>query len=175
MKKALLNLVLFLAVGNFAFAQDQANSNAPVNVSLIKGLAISASAGDLQFEEVIVTPDPQTTAITNEDGQQFLITGHPNRQVTITYDQTVTLDNDVWVGINGGTESTLTFTTNTADRTGSDPTYSNPAEIASGGTANLVNVTGTGTLYIWVGGEIQVPGNQAHGDYVGEFNIEVAY
>ena len=175
MKKAILALVLFLAVGNFAFAQISANTNAPVNVSLIKGLAISANSGNLNFTEVIVTPNLQTKAITNEDGQQFLITGHPNRQITLTYDETVTLTNNAWVTTNGGTNSSITFTIHTADRTGSNSSYTDPVGITSGGTTNLVNVLGTGTMYVWLGGEIVVPGGQAHGDYTGTLNVSVAY
>jgi hypothetical protein len=177
MKKIFFILVLFFAAGNFAFAQSTAETTAEVNISLIRGLTITTSgAGTLAFPEVILDGTEQTETIDNEDGQKFLVTGHPNRLTTVTYDATVTLDNDEWVGVNGGTEATLTFTTNTADETGSDPDYEGANPITSGSPINLPNVTGVGTLYIWIGGEIVVPSNHtAQGDYVGDLNVSVAY
>lgn len=176
MKKILFIVMLFCLYGSSAFAQSSANTNANVNIALIRGLTITTTGTNtLNFGEVVVTTSSQNVSITNENGQKFLVTGHPNRATTVTYSSSATLNNNAWVGVNGGTQSTITFTTNTADETGSSSTYTGPEELESGEQINLPNVSGIGTLYLWIGGSIAIPANQPQGDYVGTINVSVAY
>jgi hypothetical protein len=176
MKKILFLAIVICMYGSSVFAQSSANTTADVNIALIRGLTITTSgANTLNFGEVIVTGSAQSASITNANGQKFLITGHPNRSTTITYSSSVTLNNNAWVATNGGTQSTVTFTTNTADQTGSSSTYTDPDEITSGSSIPLPNVTGIGTLYLWIGGSIAIPANQPQGDYIGTLNVSVAY
>jgi hypothetical protein len=171
-------IVLFLAVLGIAsgYAQSSSNTTAPVTASLVRGLSITTSgSGALAFGEIIVTGSSQNPAITAANGQKFLTTGQPDRNVTVSYDGSVTLNNNAWVAINGGTQSTIDFTTATAKQTGSSSTYTGAQDLASGSTLPLVNVGGTGKLYIWVGGALAVPANQPQGDYIGTFNISVTY
>ena len=154
MKKTFLTLALLAAISNFSFAQSTASTTAPVTVSIIKALTISNAAGTLAFPEIIMNGTVQTQSITNANGVRFLVTGHSNRNVTVTYDATDVLNNNAYVTTNGGTNGTLTFTTNTADQTGKVITYTSPTALASGSTIPLVNNTGIGNLNIWVGGSV---------------------
>jgi hypothetical protein len=167
----LLSLIAF----NFTFAQSTAGTSAPITVSIIRALTIQNVAGNLGFPEVIMNGTLQTVSKTNANGVRFLITGQPNRNVTVTYDLTDALNNNAWVTANGGTNGTMTFTTNTADQTGSSTTFTTPTVLASGTTLPLVNDNGTGKLNVWVGGSITVSATQPAGDYVGTFNISVHY
>lgn len=176
MKKLLFLMFAFCLFGSSAFAQSSANTTAEVNIALIRGLTITTSGTNtLDFGELVVTGSAQSASISNQNGQKFLITGHPNYPTTVTYSSSVTLNNNAWVATNGGTQSTLTFTTNTADETGSSSTYSDPEDITSGSSINLPNNNGIGTLYLWVGGSIAIPANHPQGEYVGTLNVSVAY
>jgi hypothetical protein len=179
MKKLFLIAAAVIAlttVSNYSFAQTTASATALVKATLVRGLTLQTSGTNtLNFGQIVVTGATQTSTITAQNGQQFLATGMPNTPVTVTYDGNVTLNNNAWVTANGGTNGTITFTTATVKGTGNVATYTNPVDVNSGGTATLVNTSGTGRLYLWVGGKIDVPANQPHGDYVGTFNISVAY
>jgi hypothetical protein len=160
---------------NFTFAQSTAGTSAPITVSIIRALTIQNVAGNLGFQEVIMNGTSQTVTKTNSNGVRFLITGQPNRNVTLSYDVNDQLNNNAWVAANGGTNGTMAFITNNADQTGSNTTYSNPTSITSGSTLPLVNDNGTGELNVWVGGAITVSANQPAGDYIGTFSITVNY
>jgi hypothetical protein len=176
MKKIILIALLILGLKSTGFTQSTSNITAPVTASLIRGLTIQADGSNtLSFGEIVVTGSSQPRSIPNSNGQRFKVTGQPERNTSITYDETVTLDNNAWVAVNGGTQSTLTFTTTTIDHTGSGTNYVNPVPVISGASVPLPNVSGTGTLYLWVGGAIVVPANHPQGDYIGTFHISVAY
>jgi hypothetical protein len=164
-----------LVAVNFTFAQSTAGTSAPITVSIIRALTIQNVAGNLGFQEVIMNGTSQTVSKTNSNGVRFLITGQPNRNVTLSYDVNDQLNNNAWVAANGGTNGTMAFITNNADQTGSNTTYSNPTSITSGSTLPLVNDNGTGELNVWVGGAITVSANQPAGDYIGTFSITVNY
>jgi hypothetical protein len=175
MKKLFLILGLLLVLSNFTFAQSTGTSNAPIGISIIQALTITNAAGNLQFPEIIMNGTVQTKSITNANGVRFLVTGRPNRNITVTYDATDVLNNNAYVTANGGTQGTMTFITNTADQTGKVITYTNPVALTSGSTLPLVNDVGLGKMNIWVGGSISCSTTQPNGDYVGTFNISVTY
>jgi len=155
------------------FAQATASGTAAVAAQLKKGLAVTNEGGSLDFGETILTGVIQSDNITNDAGANFKVLGHPNRNVTITF-SAVNLTNDAWnVTMGGGTDDILVFTP-TMDQSGSSPVHAVNA-VTSGNTLPLPNVTGTGTLYLWVGGSIAIAADQEHGDYVGTFQVDVAY
>jgi hypothetical protein len=166
-------VLIFLALSTSLFAQNSASATANVLAQLKRGLALSNLDGNLNFGEIILTGSPQTPIIAPASGVRFETTGHPNKNITITFTG-VTLDNFVWVLANGGTDGTLSFTPN-VEETGSSLTYVNPDPVTSGDVENLVNVTGTGYLYLWLGGSLAIAANQPYGDYVGTFTMNVAY
>jgi hypothetical protein len=182
MKRTNKNMIMTLTVAivslftfNFTSAQSSASATAPITVSIIRALTIQNVAGNLQFPEVIMNGTQQTVSKTNSNGVRFLISGHSNRNVTVNYDLTAELNNNNYVAVNGGTNGTMTFTTNVADQTGINTTYTNATPMTNGSTTQLVNNNGTGQLNVWVGGSITASSTQAAGDYTGTFNITVHY
>ena len=64
----------------------------------------------------------------------------------------------------------------TVEQTGGVNTYAiGAASVTSGGSVGLVNNSGTGYLYLWVGGTLDVAADQASGTYAGTFSVTVAY
>jgi len=175
MKKLMLVILGLLILSDFTFSQSTSTSNAPVGISIIRALSITNASGSLMFPEIIMNGTVQTKEITNANGVRFLVTGNPNRNITVTYNETVPLNNNAYVTANGGTQGTMTFITRTADQTGKSTTYTTPAALLTGATLPLVNDAGTGHLNIWVAGSISCSTTQPNGDYVGTFNITVTY
>ena len=166
-------LLTLFAFSTAIFAQSSANASATVTASLKKGLSISNFSGDLAFGEIILNGSVQTPTIAPGSGVRFDVVGHPNKNITITF-AGINLTNNAWVIINGGTNGTLAFTP-TVHHTGSSSTYTTGTVVTSGGTVALVNVSGDGKLYLWLGGSLAVGASQAHGDYTGSFTMNVAY
>jgi hypothetical protein len=167
MKNRLIVTLLFL-LPLFIKAQTSANTTSFVTAHLIKGLSITkVNENGLNFGEIIISGSGQNKFILNKDGQEYRITGHPGRIITLSYDQSVPVSN---------TEGTLTFQSNTADYTASE-NYEDPFPIESNGTATLKNIgsNGIGLLNIWLGGNIEIPANQSPGEYLGQFSITVSY
>lgn len=155
---------IFFALSTSLFAQSSASATAQVLAQLKKGLTLTNLNGDLDFGEIIVTPAPQTPTILPQFGVRFLASGHPNRNVIVTFGP---------VTLTGGS-STIEFTPD-VEHTGNVNTYTNPAPVTSGGSYQLVNTMGTGLLYLWLGGSLAVAANQEAADYSGTFTMSVAY
>lgn len=173
MKRSILLSVLLIFVASNIYAQSSASATATVLAQLKKGLSISLVGGNLDFGEIILNGSPQTPSIAPSAGANFRIIGHPNKNVTITFNN-VTLNNNAWVSSNGGTNGTMVFTPS-IKQTGSSSTYESATDVVSGNSIPLVNVSGDGYLYLWVGGSLSIAANQPHGDYTGTFSITVAY
>lgn len=176
MKKLIFIFLFLIAVSNnFVFGQSTANTSADITLNLIKGLTLTTfGSNTLDFGEIVVTSSSQTVQISNQNGQMFRATGHPWRGVVVSYSSSVTLNNNAWVAVNGGTQSTLTFVTNVADGN-YEPNYANNP-VPSGSAGYLVpNSSGVGQGYLWVGGKIVVGANQAPGNYVGQLSVAIAY
>ena len=171
--KTFLHVLFVIAFSASVFAQATASSNATVTAQLKKGLSISQVGGNLSFGEVILTGSAQSPTITPDNGVSFKVIGHPNKNITISFG-TATLTNNAWVTTNGGTNATLTFTPSVT-QTGSSSTYVGSSAVTTGNSLPLVNVSGDGNMYIWVGGALSVAANQSHGDYTGTFTMSVAY
>jgi hypothetical protein len=175
MKKYILTFALLLITFSAANAQNRSAAYSEIKVSLVRGLTMQAATNTLDFGEIFVKPVSQQNFINQENGLKYLATGHPNRNATVTYDNSVTLTNSSWVASNGGQQGSILFTTATAQQTGNSPEYQNPSNLTSGSTATMVNDGGTGKLYMWLGGKLDVPADQPHGVYSGTFNISIAY
>ncbi len=175
MKKALALFATILLFSFTAFAQNTASATSDVTATIAKGLAISNIGGSLDFGEIIATSASQNQTITPASGAEFRVVGHPAKSVTINFND-VTLDNDSWVTDNGGTNSTMTFTPN-VEHTGGNSSYLSGTTVSDGNSVALVHQTGTGNgyLYLWVGGQLDIAGNQANGDYTGTFTVTVTY
>ena len=169
---AVVALVTLLFSSNL-FAQS---ATATVSIRISKALAISNVGGSLDFGDLLESGTGSNPSITQAAGANFLVTGHPNRAVTINYSD-VTLTNDAWNSTNSftGNDATILFSAD-MNHTGSSSTWVAGTPVSTGGDShNLVNVTGTGTLYLWVGGSLAIAANQNIGDYTGTLTVSVAY
>ncbi len=173
MKRLILSTIVLSLIASFAYAQSSASATATVLAQLKKGLSVSLIGGNLNFGEIILNGSPQSPSISPSSGANFRIMGHPNKNIVISF-SSVTLDNTSWVSTNGGTNGTMVFSP-VVKHTGSSTTYQSPTDVTSGNSYTLVNVSGDGYLYLWVGGSLSIAANQPHGDYTGTFSITVAY
>ena len=171
--KTLLNALFVLAFSASLFAQSTGSANQTITAQLKKGLSITNVGGSLAYGEIILNGSVQTPSITPGAGTSFKVVGHPNKPVTVTF-STASLTNNAWVTTNGGTNGSITFTPN-VQHTGSSSTYLAPTAVTSGNAIPLVNVTGDGNLYLWVGGSLAIAAAQPHGDYTGTITMSVAY
>lgn len=150
-----------------------------IKVSIIKPLSIgNYKNSKINFGEIVMDGENKYGKVTNENGAHFLITGQPNRNVTIDYPQNIILNNTSWTNINSGTSGTLLFSAYIAEQTGSYTSYKNASTLPSGTTTPLVPLSendGTGYLNIWVGGSIYIPASTPNGDYLGSYYVSVHY
>lgn len=176
-KFPLFLLVIFIFSSTIIFSQTSANSNANVKVNIKKGLSIdNVGSGELDFGEYLTGVADDNLSIAPSAGVSFEVLGHPGKNISIDYDDKVTLDNDDWVTTQGGgTNGSLIFTAN-VEHTGGSSTYgTGGTAVSDNGTVGLVNDTGVGKLYLWLGGNIPVTATTAQGEYTGAFTITVAY
>ena len=177
--KTLQKTIAAVALATLLFSSNlfAQSANAEVKISLKKALAISnPGASDVDFGEVLLAGSVLTPSVDPENGANFVVTGHPNRDVAITFG-TASITNNAWNTLmGGGTNDAITFTPD-VEETSNEPVYGSgsPATVTSGDTETLANITGTGTLYLWIGGELAVADDQEHGDYTGTFTLTVAY
>jgi hypothetical protein len=164
--KLLSIIIIYFSIDITGYCQTSSTATASGSVNVIQPLSIASTGGSLSFGEIILTGSPANYQIAPAQGQSFRILGHPGRSVSIIFNQ-ITLDNSVWVGLNGGTIGSLTFTPNVID-------FSNNL-ITSGNFYPLATSGATAILDIRVGGSISVGASQPYGDYVGTFTISVSY
>ena len=172
-KRVATILCLIILTGN-SLAQNGSTISENINISLVNGLSLKKIGGDIDFGDVIATDSRQWKTKKPNNGARFVVTGFPNRNVTIYYSRKVTLNNTQWVSDFGGNNGTMKFIAHVR-RTGNKSTYTNPRRVRSGRRYKLENSNGIGKLYLWVGGRIKIAANQPQGKYVGTFTITVAY
>jgi hypothetical protein len=122
--------------------------------------------GSLDFGEIILTGTSFTQNITPSTGQRFLISGQPNRAITLIYNS-IELTNAANPPNLIERVGTLTFSPNVVNNAG--------VNILSSDSVVLVNKGNVGEYELWVGGSIFVKSDQPHGDYIGTFTITVTY
>ena len=164
--KILFVSLMSLFLTSSIFAQSTANASATVKISLLKGLTMTlVGATDVDFGTVVYSA-AETRTVTPAAGAKFEVLGHPGRDVDVTFNASLDIDN-------GGGE-TMTFTPN-VEETQENAAYGGAVTVTSGDAVTCVNVAGTGTLYLWLGGDLDISLGQVLGDYTGSFQINVAY
>ena len=161
--------ILFFFIIIFSNINSQtvwSSQNATASAYLVVPLSITATIGDLDFGEIILTGSPTSIEITPRDGKLFVVTGHPNRNVTFTFEN-VLMDNNAWAVSTGGRVDNLTFIPFVELDDGTS--------INSGDSKPLVLSGNVGKLNVWVGGKIEIAAKQEIGDYVGRFTLIVNY
>lgn len=160
-------LFIFLCAAFFNSVNCQTvSASAFGRANVLQPLSIATTGGALNFGEIILTGSSASFQISPASGQQFRISGSPNRTVSITFNQ-ISLTNTAWVGLNGGTVGALTFIPTVVN-------LSNSA-IISGNFYPLTATGAVGILDLRTGGSMTVAPNQPQGNYTGIFIISVSY
>ena len=163
-----------LILNHSALAQSTVRASSTIRASLVNGLSLGNSTGNLVFGDIILTSSGQTKAISPSSGVTFDVTGFPNKNITISFSNT-SLTNNAWVTKNGGAKATVLFSPEIHHTEGSS-NYTTGIAIVSGNSVKLSNNdNGIGKLYLWLGGSLTVVKAQADGDYSGSFAINIVY
>lgn len=192
MKFYIFSLILLLIFFDISIAQteneDEGNLSSASSIMVSKTVNVTATiirevsvsttgANTLNFGEFYATSSTQTSSITNQNGQKFIVSGNWGSNVIVTYASTVTLNNSAWILQNGGgTSGSMTFSLSPLPvHTLANSTYTSPVTLNSGSSVILTNSCGIGTLYIWIGGQLTISANQPAGEYIGTFSLNVSY
>jgi hypothetical protein len=172
MKKLTFSIfALFLFAGTAAFAQNSAQATADASVSVVQELTLQNNTpirfGTVAQSAGTVTLDPQTGNTDNGTGTtsagEFEAGGMSGADVNVSYDNT-----DINLTKDGGGTIPFNATVNGADSGGGQGTSTG---VADGDTVTL----GSGSYFFWVGGTVDVAGDQAAGTYNGTFTLTVEY
>lgn len=150
-------LVAFTA--SAASAQSTDSESATISATVIAALSV-AKSGDMSFGSVAQNT-ASTIEVTDGGAVKFTVEGEPNSSVTFTLTSPANLTN----GANN-----LPFADdvqfNTTDAPGT------AAALASSATEAL---SGTGELFVYLGGTVTAGAAQATGAYSGTFTVQVDY
>jgi len=173
MKLKLLSICILAIILTRDVFPQTVSTTGNASVNLIRPLSITSLSGEINFGEIILTGAPTVQTLSPQQGRVFRVEGQPSRFTTVTFNS-VNLSNSVWVITNGGSIGSLVFTPLVV-HTAASASYENPVIVVSGNSYSLVSSAGTGLLYLWVGGNINIASSQPQGDYTGTFNITVSY
>ncbi len=166
LKYILFLLAVYVMLPCSVFAQGSNNAVASVNISIVKSLKINKIEGDLLFDDIALTGSSTKIIRTPDKGVLFEVNGNPGRDVTFDF-KNVLLNNS-------SDDNQLRFTPKVA-QTQSNTNFVSPQKVINGSSHKLEDVNGTGYLYLWVGGEIDLDRNLSSGNYSGEFLVSVSY
>lgn len=174
MNTKVVNLCLLIALNSIIYAQASSNTSANVCVKLIKPIGVFLESGNLDFGERFLSGEEVTVSKEAKDGAKFKVTGSPNKWVTLDYNNSIQINNNDWIASNGGESGSINFIPQVY-QTGEKNIWESPVLALNGQTCPLGNISGVGTLFVWVGGDIEIKSNQPQGDYTGTFVISVSY
>ncbi len=167
MKKYFIYILLYFTALPL-FAQKEAQTSALIKVKLLKGLNITKIKGNLDFGEVILNGDGQKIIKQPDEGIEFVVSGHPNKEAIITYKPTLLTQSS-----NHGSNPLIFLPA--VLQTGVNINFVSPSVVKSGSTILLNNQNGIGKTFIWVGGDIDIKPQSTEGNYEGIFTLTVAY
>lgn len=165
MKKIFIVLFSFISVTAIN-AQQAGYISGSASANLILPLSVEAKSGDLDFGNIIVSGSNYLAKILPTMGKQFIVTGHPGRNITVRFNS-VELTNYEWASKYNGKLDKLTFIPKVE--------LKNTQQISDGTNIPLVKNGQKGELQIFVGGEINIKPKQEVGDYIGLFILSVTY
>jgi hypothetical protein len=172
-QNTLTGVLIVLVFSSYTSAQNHSLANAPIKVTIIKGLNINLVNGDLDFGELVQSGISTKVTKTPDKGIYLEVNGHPGHDVVIDYNNT-TLSNKPWSDSYGGTEGNLLFQPD-VEYSNSEPDYLHTNPVVGGNSYSLSNSIDKTNLHLWIGGEIDIPQNQPSGDYSGHFVVTVSY
>lgn len=168
MKSLIITAVALLSVTGSAMAQGvSATGTASASLNVVSGITIAKNA-DVDFGNIAqgqgtitLAKDGTvsgTTGLTNADGTvgKFTVSGYTGAEFSIsTAAVSLTGDGDA-----------ISFTPSL---------YGNGTDDASAATSATSGTIVDGSYYIYVGGSLAVPDDQAVGAYTGTVSVDVAY
>jgi hypothetical protein len=170
-------IFLTIVFASSLFAQSSVTEGVTVTAKLTRGISVAnVGNGTVDFPEIVLAGSATSQSITpgSAEGVNLAITAHPDRDVSISF-ANASLTNNAWAGPLSAPTGSLTFVPN-IEHTGTSSSYGgSPVTLTSGNAYTASNVTGNGMLYLWIGGDINIAADQAHGDYTGSLSITVAY
>jgi hypothetical protein len=146
--------------------QGKNTASANIHISIVKALQISQVQGNLTFADLVQTGVSTSIGRTPDKGILFEVNGNSGRNITLDFENT-TLNN-----VTGN--KSLNFIPEVS-QTKNNTSYINPTPVLNGSSHKLEDINGTGYLYVWVGGKMDVDRNLPVGDYSGEFSVTVSY
>lgn len=158
--------ILLLFISSSIFGQNSGYQSGSASANLILPLSIETGAGDLDFGDILITGATQKKSISPRNGQQFIVRGQSNRNISVVFSQ-VELNNFLWVSNNSAESATLNFSP--------EVQLQNSNDIKSGENLILAPNGLIGEVIFNVGGSIEIEANQPEGDYEGIFVISVSY
>ena len=166
MRKLALTTILVLATAAISSAQNTANTNVPVNATVIQGLTLIVTGGPLNFGSIVAGTTP-AAIVAKSSTVYFTATGDGGHLVGVTFPAMVSMT---------GPGTALTFTPSVygANNSGGQ---SSSTQVTSSTSVNLSGSTGSaGNYYFWLGGQLNaIPSGQTIGSYSGTFTLTVTY
>ncbi len=166
MKNLLTVLFALVLTGTTALAGnnqsgDEASGSADITTTVIQSLSVENNQ-DLEFGRV-AQGVVETIEVTDASAVKFTIQGEKNEGVVVTFSCPTSLTR-------AGGSQTFPFKGSIMQNSNANPTSA--TKLSSGSSLNL---NGSGKLYVYLGGEINVAKDQQRGNYSGEFTIDVEY
>lgn len=162
---ALSAFLVFSTIGSCeCFAQRTASATAAVTVNVVRGLAITESKG-LSFGQLPQGSGTHTILSTSPGVGSFTVSGEPGASVSITFPNTVTLQDP---------DGDLLAFSPEIPIWNSENSQSSNQQVFPAVTGGHASLSSNGTLYVWFGGSINTD-NAATGSYSGQYTITVTY
>ncbi len=166
--KILASILLLILTYQSSISQNNSNINIPITCKLIKGIQIEKLNGDLNFGEIVLQTNEFIETKTPSDGVVFKLKTEPYRNIFVNYSSIELLNNYT-------NSSSSIFFVPTLVHTGKSSSYTNPIEIPNNSSLTVENENGTGILYLWLGGTLNVNPNSTEGNYSGILTINITY
>ena len=190
MKTIAMIALAVVAMTGTAMAQNSASATAPVVGTVQVPITIVNQQG-MNFGNNLQRGVFATISVNTGSAARFFIQGDAGDLVAFTIDPTVTMTLDgpgqVLAGVNpvGGQSTTMTLITHGKINEVNDPVgaveiipapdpLSTPGTNPNFGGDGVVG-SGTGQLYLFVGGDVTPAADQQRGSYAGTINVTVAY
>jgi hypothetical protein len=161
-----------MLISSIALGQGNLTASANVKITIVQSLQINQVKGNLSFGEVVLGGVSSKIEKTPDKGILFEVNGGAGRDVVVDYDKTLLHNERVANDISN--KSTIQFIPQ-VNTTYANKNYSSPEPVSTGNSYQLTNNNGSGVLYLWVGGEMDIDRELLSGNYSGEFSVTVSY
>lgn len=162
-----LSLTLFLALIVFASDSIAQDNSVTVTASGTVLQPLDVTGTNLTFSDEIFPGIDEAVAHTEAGAAQFDITGEDGREINVEFTLPTELD--------GAGETTLPISFDTDDAGSNEDDVQGSAVAFDPNSSETLNLSATGTLFIWLGGTVEPASDQAAGAYSGEITLDLTY